>query len=833
MDPNSIIKLVRQQRRQINDSFNPNNTNTIDIILENTRSNPLEMSEHNQFIMPSNYSRSHPYMLDTQQQRVFEYTKSSQEFKFDKTDFKAHNELEEDTFQNNKKQKRNSFNNYEMIPSHLHYDQSRSASVKSAASDSGVGSSSPLSDCSDLCGSNCNTKTTFKPQNKIESKNKETTNQLINRKRKSDQGLYEEVFVNSYANNYPLKQLEQPNLVNQQQFTNGYNGYNSMQLQQAKQQQQIYKNNVQFQPNYTSSTSNPVMNQVHQLQQQRPNECTKECCSPKQFAPKPQPQPQHVLPTHFQLADRKQTGSIQHGLPVVHKPATCDCNECNYYYSKPLNQITKRICDCADPNCRFNYENEHEMNKNLMLMNQIKNEQQQNYFIQQQNQLYQKTVINPASREATCCLPQQPHLNPQQQQQQRMFCACNECLKMKPDPNRFNVFNKPTQDQILAQQMSNKTNDLVKRPSSFKPTSNQQTQSMHYLDEYSDLIKNGIQITKQKNRLYSENENDNIIVLNDQDKQMKVNKTLPKRPISQNDFNSIQINNSNISLITQAKRIHEKQFTKSPPQMTPVKNNDSPQQQSTSIVCLTVNNNPNDNDFELGEVVRIDKLKNTPNVEILQNSSLNEALKPISLEEVPVTLSKKMLPIVTPRIHDWLEKSVEFSTKMRLKTKLSQNSIFELLTRAWPRLLLVYMIENSFDFCVTKDNHQLATLSTNTIEKERSLTLISKLPKEKDANQLLNIINKGFHYNLNTQEYDLLREIVLFREGGQEPLFYKVFLDAQKQLQDTIESNHGKQQFSKLLLFLPNIYNIKTEIIDSLFCRNINNVYDLLKSRLK
>ena len=56
-------------------------------------------------------------------------------------------------------------------------------------------------------------------------------------------------------------------------------------------------------------------------------------------------------------------------------------------------------------------------------------------------------------------------------------------------------------------------------------------------------------------------------------------------------------------------------------------------------------------------------------------------------------------------------------------------------------------------------------------------------------------------------------------------------------LQDTVEANHGKLQFSKLLLFLPSIYNIKTEIIDSLFCRNIHtnysSVYEFLDSRLR
>jgi hypothetical protein len=43
------------------------------------------------------------------------------------------------------------------------------------------------------------------------------------------------------------------------------------------------------------------------------------------------------------------------------------------------------------------------------------------------------------------------------------------------------------------------------------------------------------------------------------------------------------------------------------------------------------------------------------------------------------------------------------------------------------------------------------------------------------------------------------------------------------------ESNHNhnnsKQQFTKLLSFLPSIYNVRANIIDSLFCTNLNSSY--------
>ncbi len=60
-------------------------------------------------------------------------------------------------------------------------------------------------------------------------------------------------------------------------------------------------------------------------------------------------------------------------------------------------------------------------------------------------------------------------------------------------------------------------------------------------------------------------------------------------------------------------------------------------------------------------------------------------------------------------------------------------------------------------------------------------------------------------------------------------------MEAHKSLQESIESTHSKQQFSKLLLFLPSIYNIKIDLIDSLFCSNFNdfkNVYEFLRIKL-
>lgn len=283
---------------------------------------------------------------------------------------------------------------------------------------------------------------------------------------------------------------------------------------------------------------------------------------------------------------------------------------------------------------------------------------------------------------------------------------------------------------------------------------------------------------------------------------------------------------------------------------------DAESEKSASVVGMS---NTNEDDIELGEVVGIEKIDK--NIESL-NSSVQSSVSaqpslpspstsPSSIStdysssqdsDLPVTISKKMLPIVTTRIHDWLEKSVEFSNKISIKKNISLEKIFSLLTRAWPKLLLVYMIENGFAFCVTKDHsHRICETPTSMLfeasNSSESLAEVNcKLPKERDAAQLHNIINVGHDFSLDTEQYELLREIILFREGGDEALFSVQFNEASEVLKDIIEKNSpNKQQFTKIVNFLPNIYDIKTNIIEKLFCRSLNNyksVYELLNKKL-
>ena len=281
----------------------------------------------------------------------------------------------------------------------------------------------------------------------------------------------------------------------------------------------------------------------------------------------------------------------------------------------------------------------------------------------------------------------------------------------------------------------------------------------------------------------------------------------------------------------------------------------------TSIVCLAVNSSSDDdNDIELGEVVRIDKIKNAATVEFINSTAAitpAPSPKPVAKavieeapldavaeldEDAPVTLSKKIMPIVTPRIQEWIERSAEFAHRLSVDNQLDLARLFRLLDKFWPRLLMIYMIENSFDFCVTKDNHHVNPSGESIGQSEPvEHVLIKNLPREKDALELHAIINKGYKFNLDSTEFNQLRELVLLREDEEEQqdnwiLNQSFFLDTQKKFKASIEATRDTEFLDRIVEFLANIYSLNSEVVENLFCKNLSNfknVKELLDKRLE
>lgn len=253
-----------------------------------------------------------------------------------------------------------------------------------------------------------------------------------------------------------------------------------------------------------------------------------------------------------------------------------------------------------------------------------------------------------------------------------------------------------------------------------------------------------------------------------------------------------------------------------PPNEVVIDDNDEESGRGIAMTASVPESAGGEDEIELGEVVSIEKLKNTSLVAVIDDTTMvvsnNSSSLPYSnnivrlssqppppslpattttttsqANDVAVSIPRKMMPIVSNRIIDWLEKSVELTSTKTTTSSLSSDLLLELLGKAWPKMLLVYMIENCFAFYVTRDvsSQQQQRPSSNSNDGTPSPPQQSsppppsldeaRLPKEKDAHSLMNMISHGNQFGLNSLEYDLLKEVVLFREGKLTDLRFACF----------------------------------------------------------
>ena len=221
------------------------------------------------------------------------------------------------------------------------------------------------------------------------------------------------------------------------------------------------------------------------------------------------------------------------------------------------------------------------------------------------------------------------------------------------------------------------------------------------------------------------------------------------------------------------------------------------------------------NEIELGEVV---------NLSMERPKSCNLPSNKVFIEDLDrnwesaVIVSKKMMPMVAKRMNDWLEKSVEFIYNFSIRSGLDMGKLFSILSDSWFKLILIYMVENNLDFFVTRDNHETSKNSTDS-------------PKEKDASELINLISKcHFDLNLETEGYELLREMVLLNENSTEPTFSECLQDTELKLEENLKKTNV-YPYENLAFLLSSIQNIKRGLIKNLFYRNVP-VQDILNKKL-
>jgi hypothetical protein len=173
------------------------------------------------------------------------------------------------------------------------------------------------------------------------------------------------------------------------------------------------------------------------------------------------------------------------------------------------------------------------------------------------------------------------------------------------------------------------------------------------------------------------------------------------------------------------------------------------------------------------------------------------------------------MPVIGARINDWLERNVNFTLSLSvIQDTLNNNKDKHyLLSRIWHRLLLTSMIENTFEIYVTKD----LQITNDNI----SSTITMTHPTENDVKQIESLITRGKTLEIDEYGFNLMREVIIYKEGktlfnhsiGNR--FEKAECQAQARLTTWCST---RVKYSKIVFFLCNIYQVKEDVFEQLFC---------------
>jgi hypothetical protein len=180
-----------------------------------------------------------------------------------------------------------------------------------------------------------------------------------------------------------------------------------------------------------------------------------------------------------------------------------------------------------------------------------------------------------------------------------------------------------------------------------------------------------------------------------------------------------------------------------------------------------------------------------------------------------VCIPKKLMPVIGARINDWLERNVNFALSFSVIQETLDNNRdkFLLLSRIWHRLLIISMIENSFEIYVTKDLQITNDLSSSTIAITH--------PTENDVKQIESLIIRGKTLEIDDIGFNLIREVIIYKEG--KTLFENSCADSFEKAECQAQSRlttwcSSRVKYSKIVFFLCNIYQVKEDIFERLFC---------------
>ncbi|UJR15892.1 hypothetical protein I4U23_002817 [Adineta vaga] len=187
-----------------------------------------------------------------------------------------------------------------------------------------------------------------------------------------------------------------------------------------------------------------------------------------------------------------------------------------------------------------------------------------------------------------------------------------------------------------------------------------------------------------------------------------------------------------------------------------------------------------------------------------------------------VCIPKKLMPVIGARINDWLERNVNFALSLAVIRENIDNDRdkLDLLSRIWHRLLIISMIENSFEIYVTKDLQITNDFST-AVPSSFSTPTTSMHPTENDVKQIESLITRGKTLEIDENGFNLIREVIICKEG--KTLFENTCADSFEKAECQAQARltawcSSRVKYSKIVFFLCNIYQVKEDIFERLFC---------------
>ena len=181
------------------------------------------------------------------------------------------------------------------------------------------------------------------------------------------------------------------------------------------------------------------------------------------------------------------------------------------------------------------------------------------------------------------------------------------------------------------------------------------------------------------------------------------------------------------------------------------------------------------------------------------------------------------MPVIGARINDWLERNVNFTLSLAVIEETLDNTRTKLLllSRIWHRLLIISMIENSFEIYVTKDLQITNEYSSSSSSSTSSPTPSITHPTENDVKQIESLITRGKTLEIDEIGFNLIREVIIYKEGKTlfETYSADSFEKAECQAQARLTAwSSSRVKYSKIVFFLCNIYQVKEDIFERLFC---------------